>query len=162
MSTLLRSAPPVNSATAAVAWHALLKASDKAAVRDNLSPGTSHTIDLAISGEVDGHFFDEHVAGQLSVGHDSQRGSSSNPPLDKLIGYILSQINETHRAAILRLPALYVAQGCELPEVSPSIAAETDAFLKQFRAAKTANIRGSVSFKRCPVESDEPAFAVVG
>ena len=138
MATLLRSAPPVNSATAAVAWFSLLKTAEKEAVRDDLKAGSSHTIDLVVSGSVDGHFFDEHVAGQLSVGHDSQRASSSNPPLDKLIGYILSQLNETHRAAILRLPALYVAQGCELPEVSPAIAAETDAFLKKFRAAKAA------------------------
>jgi hypothetical protein len=163
MATLLRPTRSVNSANlAAVAWHALLKTADREAVRDDLSAGTAHTIDLAVSGTVDGEEFFEHIVGQLSVGHDSQRASSANPPLDKLIGYILSQLNESHRNAILRLPALYAEQGCELPEVSPAIAAETDAFLKKFRAAKTAKVRGSVSFKRCPVDSDSAAFSVVG
>jgi hypothetical protein len=173
MSTLLhptrranRTATP-SSVVSAIAWHALLKTADKEAVRDDLSAGVSHTIDLAVSGSIDGESFEQHISAVLSVGHDSQRATSATPALDHIIGAILAKLNTATREAILRdLPEQFAAAGCQLPEVPAAIAEKATAMLVRLRAKKSVDVRGSVSCKyrlaEIDAECDEPAFAVVG
>jgi hypothetical protein len=142
--------PAPSAVISAVAWHALLKTSDKEACRDDLIAGESHLVNLCVSGDVDGQAFAEQMRAVVSVGHDSTRASSATPDLGHLIGAILSKLNEATREAILRdLPEQYAAAGCQLPEVSQEIADKTDAMLKRLRAKRTINVRGSVSVKYC-------------
>lgn len=152
MSIVLRPrvpSSPVSQATlSAIAWHALLKTADKEAVRDNLTPATSHVVNLTVSGDVDGQAFERHIAGVLSVGSDSTRATSATPDLNRVVGSILAKLNERTRAAILRdLPEQFAEAGCELPEVSGAIAEETAVMLSRLRAKKSIAVRGSVSVK---------------
>lgn len=165
MATLLRSAPPVNSAISAVAWHALLKVADKESVRDDLAPGSLHSIDMAVSGSIDGEDFEQHIAATMTVGHDSTRATSATPALAEVVGAILAKLNTATREAILRdLPEQFAAAGCQLPEVPSDIAEKAAAMLVRLRAKKSVDVRGPVSckYRLGEVESDSPVFAVVG
>lgn len=165
MSSLLHRSRFANVASA-VAWHALLKTADKQAIRADLPAGSHHTVNLAISGDVDGEPFDQSFSAILSVGVDSTRATSATPSLEKIVGAILGKLNERTREAILRdLPEDFAANGCDLPEVPEAIAEKASAMLSRLRAKKSVDVRGSVSCK--PVIESRPAerkfeFAVVG
>jgi hypothetical protein len=158
MSTVLRSARPVNSAASAsasplatlsaVAWHALQKTADKEAARDDLPPGSAHLVNFAILGDIDGERFEQSISATLTVGHDSTRATSSTPSADRVVASILAKLNERTREAILRdLPEDFAANGCSLPDVSPELAEKAAGMLVRLRAKKTVDVRGSISCK---------------
>lgn len=148
----VNSAPATASSPAglsAVALAVLSKIAGNESFRDSLEAGSAHVCNLTISGDVDGlPLAPCQVKSTLTIGHDSQRASSSNPPLATLIGNILAKLNKATRDAVLRdLPADYTANGNELPAVDAEIEAATDAMLKTLRASKQTSVRGSVACK---------------
>lgn len=184
MSTLLASAPvanisatsptkakaPANLSTAPAraalenaAWQALSYVSSKQADRDALAPGAAHSIDLHVSGSVDGQPIDPiDIAGRLTVGHDSTRASSSTPNLPQVVAAILAKLNDATRAAILRdLPTEFAANGGSLPDVSVGAVAEAESLLAALKSSKQVNVRGQV---RCEysLSPASPAFGLVG
>lgn len=133
----------------AVAAAVLAKMAGNEPWRDELAAGSAHTAELTVTGKVDNQPIEPvAIKSILTIGHDSQRASSSGPDTAELVGCILMKLNEATRNSILReLPAIYAEQGCELPVVPREIAAATDAMLKSLRSKKQIDVRGSVSCK---------------
>lgn len=117
--------------------------------RDDLPDGIAKRVDVYLAARVDGGpVYRKGWAVDLSVGHGSQRASSSLPNTGKIVGAILGLLNTATREAVLRdLPALYAASGGDLPDVDPAIASAAEGMLAKLRASKQVDVRGSVSAK---------------
>jgi hypothetical protein len=166
-------AGPSRAAIGAVAWHALSRIADKESCRDDLRAGGVHVINLAISGSVDGQPVRESVDAILTVGHDSERASSSLPAVGHLIAAILAKLNTATREAVLaNLPTEFAQNGYQLPIVPDTLIAQATAMLVRLRATQTVPVRGSVACKyakraESPAKqpkrsSRRPSLAVVG
>lgn len=129
----------------AVVWAALEKVSQKQKDADSLPEGTQHTVNLDLSGSVDGEPFNASVNSVLSIGHRQTRSSSVNPQVPQLIAWILSKLNRvTRHRIILDLPEEFLANDKQMPEPSPVLVSEVERLLKQLRQTKTVEARGSV------------------
>ena len=176
MATLSRFRNPVNRLTggngsrllaqagaANIIWHSLGKIAGKEAVRDDLSDGASHSLSLAISGEIDGDKFAPiKLTAYLIAGHASHRASTVTPDVPRLVAAILAKLNDRTREAILRdLPNEFEQAGNELPDVPDALVEKVEAMLARLRAKVTAAVRGAVSC-RYAVQNARPKLSVVG
>lgn len=140
--------------TAAV-WAALSKIAAKEFLREQLAGGASHTVDLSIVAAVDGKKgFKEHFTAMLTVGHDSQRGSSQACDPARVIALALELVPKTKRQAFLdELPAQFAARENELPDVSAELQEQCEKLLEKLRSHTSITIKGSVSVKHLPREA---------
>jgi len=162
--------PTVNRA---VAWHALSRIADKESCRDDLRAGGVHVVKLAVSGTIDGQPVHESLDAILTVGHDSERASSSLPAVGHLVAAILAKLNTATRDSILaNLPSEFVDNGYTLPAVPDTLIAQATGMLTRLRATQTVPVRGSVACKyakrpESPAKqpkrsSRRPSLSVVG
>lgn len=153
-------APNLVAISAAV-WESIGKIAGKENRRDDIPDGFAGKVELYIAARIDnGPVYRQNFAGQISVGHASQRATSSLPNMGEVIGHILAQLNGATREAILRdLPAIYAANNGELPAVPKEIEEAAEGLLGKLRATKQIDVRGSVSVKYEPAA---PALGLVG
>lgn len=89
------------------------------------------------------------IVGQLSIGLDTDAACGQTPEPAKLLAYVMSKLNDSTRAALLRdLPTLFAEGGNEYPAVDALIVAEATSLQAQLRA-KMPRIakRGQVTSK---------------
>lgn len=154
MATVISANPSVNSTSAASAyvapsmadvWAALAYVSGKEGDRDALPDGALRAVDLSIVGSVDGCEVSERVVGRLTVGHATEKASSSTPDISHIIGCLLSKLNKATRAKVLaEIPAEYAAGGQSLPELSVGDVADAENLLVALRQTKRITARGAV------------------
>jgi len=128
---------------------AVSKVGGECFVRDDLPDGASHRVHVNIAARIEGQadLYRQQFTADLSVGHASQRASSTGAPQEDVIAWILGHVNSATRESILaKLPEVYAANGEALP-VSDHDAADAAAMLKRLRAKSTQAVRGSVSIK---------------
>ncbi len=129
----------------AAVFAALGKVAEDEGDRDELADGSAHRFSLTISGEIDGHGFGQSFAGALTVGHASQRASSTGPNQDHLLAYVLGKLNSATREKILRdTAAEFAAAGNELPTVDEAEISAARDFRAGLRQKVSQQVRGSV------------------
>lgn len=160
-SPAVQETPDLMALSAAV-WQAAAKiaAENAGETRDNLPDGAAYpTIKLMFAAEIDGQIFRRQFDGSVTVGHGSERASSSAIGADELLAWLLNQVNATTRAAILRdLPATFAANGQRLPVKEEEIEAAAET-LKAVRRERVVSVRGAVNVKG---ESVRPSLGVIG
>lgn len=138
---------PSDPQVAAFAWASLAKAADKETDRDELPAGSVGSVDLTITGTVQGKPFCRHIVGVLSVGHDQTRASTVTPDQPRLVARILSKLNTTTREKILNdLPQEFADHGGRLPDVPEPLVRSVQGMLKRLRAQKSSFARGPLRF----------------
>jgi hypothetical protein len=129
----------------AAVFAALAKVAEGEGDRDEMADGGRHEFSLTVSGEIDGYEFGQSFAGHLSVGHASDRASSTGPNQDHLLAYVLSKLNTVTRDAIFRdTAAEFAAAGNELPAVDDAAMSAARDFRAGLRQKVTQHVRGSV------------------
>ena len=128
----------------AAVFAALGKVADSESCRDDLEDGAKHEFHLTISGVVNGCGFEQSFAGDLSVGHASERASSVGPNQDHLLAYVLSKMNHQTREKILRETASDFAEHGELPAVADEQLKAAKEFRGELRQKVSQHVRGSV------------------
>lgn len=167
MATVTQSFPVSHVKSAADAfpalWSALGYIAGKEADRDALADGSLTTIDLTVSGSIDGLPVAERITGRLTVGHSTEKASSSTPNVSHIIAALLSKLNKATRAKVLaEIPADYAAGGQSLPELSVGDVADAENLLAALRQTKRVTARGPVKceYSLIGVDSDaSPAVA---
>jgi hypothetical protein len=148
MSSLSKKDNSATLSSLAVAWAALGKVADKEGDRSALPPGSTHKVNLAILGEVDGNRVSTEVFAELTVGHDSVRAASSTPNADHVLALILGRLGKTMRERILReLPEEFAQNGDTLPAADESLIEAAGGMLKRLRAKISQPVKGSVACK---------------
>lgn len=145
----------------AAAWASLGYVASKEGSRDDLIDGAAYSVNLTITGEIDGTPIAEHIDGRLTVGHATEKASSSTPNISHIIGCLLSKLNKATRAKVLsEIPAEYAAGGQALPELSVGDVADAENLLAALRQTKRINARGAVKceYEVESVEYDGPAM----
>jgi hypothetical protein len=128
----------------AAVFAALGKVAEDEGDRDELADGAAHRFSLTISGDIDGHAFGQTFAGGLTVGHASNRASSTGPNQDHLLAYVLGKLNSATREKILRDTAAEFAAAGELPAVADANITAARDFRASLRQKVTQHVRGSV------------------
>lgn len=158
MATVISANPSVNSTSAAApaassyvapsmadVWAALAYVSGKEGDRDALPDGALRTVDLSITGSVDGCEVSERVVGRLTVGHASEKASSSTPNISHILAAMLAKLNKATRAKVLaELPEDYAAGGQALPNLAVGDVADAENLLASLRQTKRVSARGPV------------------
>lgn len=130
----------------AVCWAVLNKTSAKELRRDDLGAGQTHEAHVAIAARIGGQKVEQIIEGSLSIGHDTQRASSSGPKPADVLGVVLDKLNDATREAILRdLPEQYAAAGNQLPPIAKARQAEAKQLLERLRNKSTEIARGAVA-----------------
>jgi hypothetical protein len=161
--------PPVNQteapapnlvAHAAAVWAVMGKVSDEQSRRDDIPDGFTGHVDLSIAAQVNGgQVYRQLFSADISVGHKSQRASSTGAPQEDVVAWILGHVNAATRESILRnLPEVYAGNGEQLP-VSQKDSEDAKEMLKRLRAKSTQVVRGSVSVK---ARAAQPPLSLVG
>jgi len=133
----------------AICLEAVSKSLEKASRRDDIADGTNCVVDLMIAARINNGPVWRHTATcDFSVGHTSERASSTISGMNKLLAYVMGKLNEATREAILRdLVGEYQTAGCEFPDSPKEIESATENMLKQIRACKKQVVRGTVNSK---------------
>ena len=130
----------------AVLWAAVGYAAGKEGSRQDLGDGASYTVDLRVTGTIEGEVARTRVTGKLCVGHPQEKASSSGPKQAEVLAAVLALIGPRKRAEVLRtLPETYAGLGNRL-DVDPLILTAADAMLARMRVKSTVPQRGVVTF----------------
>ena len=162
-----RPVAPVSSETSpnlsAIAFAALGYVADKEGDRDSLTDGAAHDIGLTVSGTIDDQPFAVSIDGRLTIGHASEKASSSTPNIAHIVAALLSKLNKATREKIAReLPAEFAANGHAFPELPVGDVAEAENLLAAFRQSKRVKSRGPVKLSYELGEVESEVFSVVG
>jgi len=134
------------SAARAALFAALGQLADREGDRSQLAGGRQHEVSLAIKGAVDDQPLFTICRGQLAIGVDATRVSSSACSSAELVAHLLTFIPKTRRAAALtQLVEAYRLAGGKLP-VEEELKAAAETALKKLRQEKTITVRGSVRY----------------
>jgi len=130
---------------AAAIWAAVGAVAAKEGKRDDLIDGISSAVCARITGTVDGlEFTPIEVQSVLTVGHESERASSSLPQQAHLLAIVFSKLNVATRKAAMRVITEEFAASGEYPEVAEAVEAEVEDFLSGLRQSKKQIVRGAV------------------
>lgn len=146
-------------------WAALGYVSSKEADRDALADGSLTTIDLTVAGSIDGLPVAERLTGRLTVGHSTEKASSSTPNVSHIIAALLAKLNKATRSKVLsEIPAEYAAGGQSLPELAVGDVADAENLLAALRQTKRVTARGPVKceYSLFAVDADAEASPVAG
>lgn len=146
----------------AAVFAALGKVAEDEGDRDELADGAAHRFSLTISGDIDGHGFGQSFAGGLTVGHASNRASSTGPNQDHLLAYVLGKLNSATREKILRDTAAEFAAAGELPAVADTDIAAARDFRASLRQKVSQYVRGSVRVEYAAVGETALRFSAAG
>jgi hypothetical protein len=141
---------------AAAIFAAVGKVAGEHFTRDDLPDGAAHRVLLQIAGQVEGctEIYRRDYVCDMTVGHKSERASSTAAPQQDVVGWILDQLSESHRNAICRnMPEVFAANNESLP-VKAETRERAEAMLKCLRQKSTQEVRGSV--RVVPSESAAP------
>ncbi len=121
--------------------------------RDQLEAGREYSVDCEIAGKIDGRPVSVELVGQLKVGHNSERTSSSAPKLVELVTYLLQRMPATTRNAIYRnLATQYENAGRSFPKLASELIPKTETLLDQLKKKTQETKRGDVSFAQREAE----------
>lgn len=126
-------------------WAALEKIGSKQKQHTALDEGSSHQINLQITGDVDGRRFCETISSVVSVGHDQMKTTSATPQVAELIAFILSKLNRVTREHLLsEVPVEFAENNQTIPEVDEAIVRASSDLLAKLRSAKQIHARRPV------------------
>jgi hypothetical protein len=144
-------------------WAAMEKIGKKELDSDKIEDGTSHTVSLNITGNIDGEFFNQSIESLVTVGHQQTKTSSVNPQVPELLAWVLSKLNPATQNRILAdIPSEFAENG-GMPKSDATLVNEAKQLLKQLRQSKSVTARGPVQCKyvlgqceaidRCPCKT---------
>ena len=138
-------------------WAAMLKIGQKEFDSKQVQESTTHSIDLQITGKINGRPISESIESVVSIGESQEKSSSVNPQMPQLVAWILSKLNTATRTRILEdLPSEFVELGA-MPESDEHLVNDTKSLLKQLRQVKTVTARGPIrcqyTVQELPAES---------
>jgi hypothetical protein len=159
MATADTAAPTITPEQDAAAVYAALAAvAKKELLREALPGGAAHKIELSLWARIDDRpEFKREFTAVLNVGFDSMRGASEACDPKHLLAYVLSKLNPATRQKLLNeLPATFVKNDNQLPEVADALLEASGQLLAKLRTQKSSIVKGSVSVKYLPT-ADAPA-----
>lgn len=129
----------------AIGWAALGRVAGKEARRQLLKPGKT-PFELNVRGSIGGEPWRALLSGELVVAEDTERTTSKLPPMEHLLGVVLSWLGPRKREELVKgLLEDYAAADHRLPEVDVAIVELAKRTLQQLRASTTSQVAGSVS-----------------
>jgi hypothetical protein len=131
-----------------ILFAALEKIAKKETRRELLEAGTAHRCTLSVSGTIDGLVFrGEKIEGNLAIGHDWTKASSTAAPPAEVVAYLLALLPKTKRTALLaELPDAFLRSGGKLPAIDANRLAEAETLLERLRSRKDQQFSGSVTW----------------
>ncbi len=136
-----------NDRRASILWTVLAKVAAKRARRDLLADGSQTSIECDISAKIGRASFTDQFSGQLFVGQESTKASSSAPDADHVVALLLSELPEEQRARVVERIAKAFEKSGQLPDVDPKIVTHAAAWLKRLRAKVSQKVAGAVTFQ---------------
>lgn len=128
-----------------VMFAALEKISKKELDRPKLKPA-KHLVDLKITGSIDGEKVSVSIGSMVNVKPDVTKSSSSSPKMAKVVGYLVSLLSKPKQEQVISdLPADYLENGWEFPEVAETLQESVDAMLKRLRKTSTTTAAGAIT-----------------
>lgn len=139
-----RAMPPTD-----VAWAAIEKIAAKQKLaeqpKSGAAEGISSSIQLVLSGAIDGQPFRQSFDSVITIGHGLSKTSSVTPAVPELLAHVLSRLNERTRERILAdVVDDFVANGNALPVSDEGLVARCNELLAELRSTRTVIARGPV------------------
>lgn len=152
---------PIARQRAAAVWASLAAVAGKEGKRDDLIDGSKAIVNAKITGTVDGfEFAPITVNSILSVGHETERASSSLPQPSQLLAIVFAKLNAKTRESVIREVSEEFAASGEYPAVDDAIGVQVEEFLSSMRQSKRQVTRGAVKVQHvASVETEREASA---
>lgn len=131
----------------AVLYSALASVAKKRSNRALLFGGGFYPVDVKITGKCGRGTVNETVKGELLVGEDSVRNSSSACDQAELLACVVAGIETPVRDRIFKTIRETFATKGTLPTVDAAVVAATDALLTELRSNTSETKKGDVTFK---------------
>jgi len=126
-------------------WATIEKIGSKQKQHAFLERDASHSINLRLSGDIDGRRFSQAISSVTSIGCDLQKISSVTPALAQLTAFVLSKLNQATREHILKsVPVEFAANNQSIPHVDETIVTQASDLLGKLRAARQVTARAAV------------------
>lgn len=131
----------------AAVWATLSKTASKELRRDDLKDGDQHAVNVRVYGRVDDEWFDEQVEATLFVGHKVRRASSSGPPAEDVVGFLLGHLGRTKKREVVDGMITQFKAFGKL-EVEPTLLELAEELLSKMRQEKTVQVRGPLRVEK--------------